>query len=74
MRGRQTAAMLEMLGLPQLVARDAADFARVAMELAADGDFNAGVRQAIARRREVLFDQAEPVTALRDALLKIASG
>jgi predicted O-linked N-acetylglucosamine transferase (SPINDLY family) len=74
MRGRQTAAMLEMLGLPELVARDPADYARVAMRLAADKDFNAGVRQAIAARREVLFDRGEPVTALQQALLKIAPG
>jgi CRISPR-associated protein Csy1 len=74
MRGRQTAAMLEMLGLPELVARDAADYARVAMRVAADRDFNAGVREAIAARRELLFDRGEPVAALQEALLKIAPG
>jgi predicted O-linked N-acetylglucosamine transferase (SPINDLY family) len=74
MRGRQTAAMLEMLGLRELVARDPADFARVAKGLAADRDLNAGVRQAIAARREVLFDRGEPVAALQEALLRIAPG
>jgi predicted O-linked N-acetylglucosamine transferase (SPINDLY family) len=74
MRGRQTAAMLEMLGLQELVARDPAGFARVAKGLAADRDFNAGARQAIAARRVALFDRGEPVAALQEALLKIAPG
>jgi predicted O-linked N-acetylglucosamine transferase (SPINDLY family) len=72
MRGRQTAAMLEMLGLDELVARDPADFARVATGLAADRDSNAGVRQAMAARRGALFDQAQPVDALQEAFLGIA--
>jgi len=72
MRGRQTAAMLEMLGLADLLARDASDYLRIALDLARDADRNAAVRSAIAERRDALFDRREPVAALQDALLEIA--
>ncbi len=72
MRGRQTGAMLEMLGLDELVARDAGEYVRIALDLARDRDRNAAVRKAIVERRDTLFDRREPVAALQDALLQIA--
>ncbi len=72
MRGRQSAGMLQLMGLPELVARDGDDYVRIAAELAGDP----ARRQALARRiRDAhprVFDDAAPVAALaqwlRDAV------
>ncbi|MEO7741385.1 MAG: tetratricopeptide repeat protein [Usitatibacter sp.] len=72
MRGRQTAGMLGLMGLEDLVARDPEDYARIALEVAREraGD----LRREIAARREVLFDRPEPLAAFADALLRMGSG
>jgi CRISPR-associated protein Csy1 len=74
MRGRQTAGMLEMMGLRELIAADAADYVRIAVEVARDRGRNAALRKSIAERREVLFDRPEPVAAFSEALLKLGAG
>ncbi|HSN20216.1 MAG TPA: tetratricopeptide repeat protein, partial [Usitatibacter sp.] len=73
MRGRQTAAMLRMMDLETLVAATPAEYLRIALETARDRDRNAGLREAIARNRGVLFEQPEPVRALAEALLGAAA-
>jgi predicted O-linked N-acetylglucosamine transferase (SPINDLY family) len=73
MRGRQSAAMLEAMGLAELVARDANDYVRIAVEAAGDRERNAGLRAAIARERGVLFDRPEAIAALQSALLELAA-
>jgi len=73
MRGRQTAAMLAAMGLGTLVAGSPAEYVRIALETARDGDRNAALREAIARERGVLFDRPEPVAALGEALLAAAA-
>ena len=74
MRGRQSAGMLTLMGLPELVAGSHADYVRIAVEVARDRDRNAALRRAILERREVLFDRPEPVAALGEALLRMAAG
>jgi protein O-GlcNAc transferase len=74
MRGRQTAAMLRMLGLDALVAATPEDYVRIAVEVARDPDRNAALRRAIAGRRAELFDRPEPVAALAEALLRAGAG
>ena len=63
MRGRQSLGMLRILGIEELVARDRADYVRIAVRLATDRDW----REAIARRMQEasgrLFDQSAPVEA-----------
>ncbi|HEX3096877.1 MAG TPA: tetratricopeptide repeat protein [Usitatibacter sp.] len=73
MRGRQTAAMLRMMGLEALVAASPAEYVRIALETARDRDRNAALRQAIARERAVLFDRPEPIAALAESLLAAAA-
>ena len=73
MRGRQTAAMLGMMGIGELVAGDPADYVRIALATAADRDRNAGLREAIVRSRDALFERPEPVAALSGALLAAAA-
>ena len=72
MRGRQTAGMLTMMQLPELIAASPADYVRIAVDVARDRDLNASLRRAIAERRAVLFDRPEPVAAFGDALLQLA--
>jgi len=74
MRGRQTAAMLAMMGLDALVAASPGDYVPLAMRLARDGDANRALRSRIRSAREALFERREPVAALQEALLAAAAG
>jgi predicted O-linked N-acetylglucosamine transferase (SPINDLY family) len=74
MRGRQTAAMLRIIGLGELVAATAEDYVRLAVEAARDRDRNQGLRAAIRAGRGALFERREPIAALEEALLRMASG
>ncbi len=56
MRGRHTLAMLRLMELPQLIARDEDDYVRIAVELANSTDFRAEMRGRIAERKHRLFD------------------
>jgi predicted O-linked N-acetylglucosamine transferase (SPINDLY family) len=73
MRGRQSAAMLQAMGLQALVASSPDDYVRIAGDTARDRDRNAGLRQAIVRERGALFDRPEPIAALAEALLAAAA-
>ena len=72
MRGRQSAAMLRLMGLEELVATSEDDYVRRAIEVARDGARNRALRDAIAARRGELFDRPEPVRAFAEALLRLA--
>jgi protein O-GlcNAc transferase len=74
MRGRQTAGMLSLMGLPELIAATPGDYVRLAVEVARDRGRNAALRRAIVERRGVLFDQAAPLAAFSDALLRLGAG
>ena len=68
MRGRQTAAMLEIVGVPDLIAADRSDYVRLALRLAADTAFRDGIAIRINEGKARLFDQREPVPALAQAI------
>jgi CRISPR-associated protein Csy1 len=72
MRGRQSAAMLGMLGLDELVASDAEDFVRKAVVLGRDAARRAELSTRIGNRRDALFGRDEPIRALEDFLAKAA--
>ena len=74
MRGRQTAAMLAMMGLDALVAASPGDYVPLAMRIARDRDANRELRSRIAAAREALFERREPVAALQESLLAAAAG
>ncbi len=74
MRGRQTAAMLEMAGLPELVAATPEDYVRLAVDVATDRDRNVGLRARVLAGRFALFDRREPIAALEVALLEAGAG
>jgi CRISPR-associated protein Csy1 len=69
MRGRQSAAMLRALGLPELVAANPGEHVVKAIEVA--GGAYPALHTRIAERRSALFDQAEPIRALEDHLLRL---
>lgn len=74
MRGRQTAAMLEMMELASLVGRDPEDIAAIAVEVASHANLRGQLSAAIRERRGRLFGQGEPVAALGEGLLRLTAG
>ncbi len=64
MRARHTAAILKRLGMPELIARDRADYVAIAVRLGNDPAWRAGVTARIAERGAVLYDDPAPVAAL----------
>lgn len=74
MRGRQTMGMLRLMRMEQLIAANAGDYVRIALEVAGHPGRNAALREAIAARRGVLFDRPEPLQAFAAALLRIGAG
>jgi protein O-GlcNAc transferase len=74
MRGRQTAAMLEMMELRELCADNPDAYVSLALEVAGDHERNAALRTAILERRERLFDRRECTVAFQEALLRVGTG
>jgi predicted O-linked N-acetylglucosamine transferase (SPINDLY family) len=64
MRGRQSAGMLSLLDLHELIAADADDYARIATRLCQDVAWRAGLAERIRERNGRLFDDAAPLDAL----------
>ena len=73
MRGRQSAAMLGLLGLTELIVASEDEYVARALEVARDAGVNRALRSAIVERRGALFDRPEPVRAFGEALLQLAS-
>ena len=69
LRGRQSAAMLEILGLPELVAHDIDSLVATAMRVATERD---AISSRITQNLSRLFDRDEPIRALEDCLERIA--
>jgi predicted O-linked N-acetylglucosamine transferase (SPINDLY family) len=68
MRARHSAAMLRILELPELIARDADDYVRIAVRLARSADWRAELRARIRERKHRLYDDAGAVAAFAQAL------
>ncbi len=69
MRGRQSAAMLRMLGVPELVAADAAQYVTIASRLASERDWRDHLAARIGAGHACLFDAPAPVEAFASLLL-----
>jgi predicted O-linked N-acetylglucosamine transferase (SPINDLY family) len=72
MRGRQSAAMLDILGLPELVAADRDELVATAVRLGRDPGERRSISARIAAGRGALFEREEPVRALEEFLLRAA--
>ncbi|MFO1305831.1 MAG: tetratricopeptide repeat protein [Burkholderiales bacterium] len=68
MRGRQSAGMLGMMGLDELVASDTDDYVRKASSVATDRAYRDGLSRRIVEARPVVFDDAAPMRALAEFL------
>jgi CRISPR-associated protein Csy1 len=68
MRSRQTAAMLTLCGVPQLIARDAEDYVAIAARLAGDAAWRAEIKAVIAAGSDALFDRPEPIASFAQFL------
>lgn len=68
MRSRQSSAMLAQVGVPELVARDAADYVAIAARLAQDRAWRDELAERIDRGAARLFDDPAPVDAFAAAL------
>jgi predicted O-linked N-acetylglucosamine transferase (SPINDLY family) len=73
MRGRQTAAMLRLMELGELVAAGPEEYIQTALGVAADGARQAELRRAIAERRRALFGRADCLAAFQEALLAVGA-
>lgn len=78
MRARHTAAMLWLMEIPELIARDRDDYVRIAVDLANSADFRSEMRGRIAERKHRLFDGSEVHAAfaafLADAAARARGG
>jgi len=74
MRGRQSAAMLRLIGLPELVASDDARYVRIASDLAGDEPRRAAIRQAMREGSDAIFEDRTPLAALHGFLEEAAAG
>ncbi len=72
MRGRQTMAMLQLMGLDQLIASDREDYVAKAIELASNRGLNAATRELIAARKNKLFGRAEANVEFADRIYSMA--
>jgi CRISPR-associated protein Csy1 len=66
MRGRQSAGMLELVGVPELIARDRAEYLAVASRLVGDRAWRDGLRARILASQGRLFDVSDAIDALQD--------
>jgi len=73
MRARQSAAMLEIAGVPELVARDEDDYVRIAARIATDAAWRLELRGRIATGRERLFDDRAPLDAFAQFIRDVHS-
>lgn len=71
-RSRQTSAMLRLVGAPELIARDADQYARLACELVADGSRRAALSEKIRRGLPALFEDTKPTEAFAEFLRNTA--
>ena len=70
MRGRHTAAMLKLMGLDRLVARDLDDYVATALGLAADAGLRARIKAQMAARKAILYGDEACVRALETFLAR----
>lgn len=69
MRGRQSYAMLKMMGLDELIARDKKDYVAIALRLGADSAWREEIRQQISQNTDKVFENELPVKELEQFLL-----
>jgi predicted O-linked N-acetylglucosamine transferase (SPINDLY family) len=72
MRGRQTAAMLRMLGAEFLIANNVDSYVDIAIDLCRDRSRREDLRKHLKQRSSILFEQADVFPALQAFFLRVA--
>jgi protein O-GlcNAc transferase len=72
LRGRLASGILKRMQLSELVASSEEEYVAIAVRLAQDAEYGAGVRSRIAAQRHVLFEDPAPIRALEEFLLSAA--
>ena len=72
LRGRISHALYQRMGMLTAVAGSSDEYVALAVRLATERDFSHAVRQQIAETRDVLFENAQDVTAWEDLLRELA--
>ena len=73
MRGRQSQAMLKIVGLPELVAKDREELIATTVRLGRDPAERRALSERIVAGRGALFERDEPVRALEALLQKLGT-
>jgi CRISPR-associated protein Csy1 len=68
MRGRQSAGMLSLVDVPELIAGNTDDYVAIAVRLMADPDWRDSLRERIRKTQGRLFDDPTPLRVLADTL------
>jgi len=68
MRGRQTRAMLNIIGLPELIVTSKDDYIELAIEVASNKRYNQQLKKRLAEGKSKLFDQQQATTELGNIL------
>jgi protein O-GlcNAc transferase len=71
-RGRQTSAMLTIMDIPQLIARDEDDYVNRCVTLLADPSERNALADVVRKRHSILFDDDAPVRAFADFIATAA--
>jgi len=69
MRGRQSLAMLKILGCDELVARSHEDYVAIALRIGRDAGIRNEISSHIVASRDKLFSRNEPIRVLESFLL-----
>jgi CRISPR-associated protein Csy1 len=72
MRGRQSLAMLHILGLPELITPSPEEYVARAVAVGRDKDYRQSLSERIRAGHHLLFDRDEPVRALEEFFLSVA--
>ena len=68
MRGRQSAGMLSLLGVPELIARDTAEYRAIVSRLVTEADWRRSLSERIRAAQDRLFDTGEATARLQQLL------
>ncbi|MBF0168181.1 MAG: tetratricopeptide repeat protein [Alphaproteobacteria bacterium] len=74
MRGRVTAQFYKMMGIEELIARDTEHYVELALRLANDATWHAGIKERILGAKTVLFENEDAVGHFADFLEKATTG
>jgi protein O-GlcNAc transferase len=74
MRGRVSAGMLRMMGMPDTVAETIDDYVALAIRVAGDNDFRAALKARIATDKHRLYRDRASIAALEDFISRVVRG